>query len=98
MITKESTYAKAFEIKKQALKEKQKSRQLLLSAAYSTNDRLSQIDNELSSLGASLAITALSGDENKLESIKAKSQELGKEKEQILKNAQVCDIVYDCPL
>lgn len=98
MITKESTYAKAFEIKKQALKEKQKSRQLLLSAAYSTNDRLSQIDNELSSLGASLAITALSGDASKLEIIKAKSQELGKEKEQILKNAQVCDIVYDCPL
>ncbi len=98
MITKESTYAKAFEIKKQALKEKQRNRQLMLSAAYASDRRLLEIDNELSSLGARLAITALSGDNKTLESIKTKSQMLNQEKETILKKAEVCDIVFDCPL
>jgi len=98
MITKESTYAKAFEIKKQALNEKLKKRQMMLSATYASDKRLLEIDNELSSLGARLALTALSGDTKALESIKTKSQMLNLEKESIFKKADVCDIVFDCPL
>ena len=37
MITKEITYKKAFEIKKQTLNQKQKHRQMMLSAAYNPN-------------------------------------------------------------
>lgn len=98
MITKETTYSKAFEIKKQSLKEKQKHREILLSAVYSTNKRLFQIDTELSSIGAKLALTALSGDENTLNYFKTKTRLLSAEKEQILKDAKIPTIVFDCPL
>lgn len=98
MITKELTYKQAFEIKKQSLNQKVKQREMLLAAAYAENSRLSQIDNELSSLGASLALTALSGDKAKIESIKSQSQLLNAEKSIILKKCRVEDIIYDCPL
>lgn len=98
MITKETTYAMAFEIKKQSLKEKQKNREILLSAVYASNKRLEQIDNELSSLGANLALTALSGDKIALEGIKTKTKMLSAEKQQILNGANINEIVYDCPL
>ncbi len=98
MVTKETTYAKAFEIKKQSLKEKQKLREIMLSTAYSSNNRLSQIDNELSSLGANLALTALSGHKTALEEIRIKTQMLSAEKEQILKDCNVSELIYDCPL
>lgn len=98
MITKETTFAKAFEIKKQALKEKQQKREMMLLAAYATEKRLSEIDNELASIGAKLALTALSGDVKSIEAIKAKSQALTVEKDALLKKCCVSDITYDCPL
>ncbi len=98
MITKENTYKQAFEIKKTSLNQKLKQREMLLADAYATNQRLSQIDSELSSLGAKLALTALSGDTATLESIKEKSQLLSAEKNIILKKCAVKDIEYDCPL
>lgn len=98
MITKENTYTKAFEIKKQNLLEKQKRQEMLLASAYVSEKRLSQIDNELASLGASLALTALSGDSKAIENIKVKSQALSIEKEIILKKCNIPEIEYDCPL
>ncbi len=98
MITKELTYKQALEIKKLSLSRKTKHREMLLAEAYATNTRLSQIDNELSSLGASLALTALSGDLDKIEKIKSQSQLLNAEKNIILKKYKVEDIVYDCSL
>ncbi|MBE6787315.1 MAG: hypothetical protein E7537_03100 [Ruminococcaceae bacterium] len=98
MITKELTYKKAFEIKNNSLKEKQRHRQKLLDSAYATNVRLLSIDNELASLGASLALTALSGDIEKVEKIKSQSQLLSAEKSDILKKCGVEDIVYDCSI
>lgn len=96
MITKEATYQKAFEIKKQALREKQQHREMMLSAAYSTNKRLKEIDSELAALGAKLALTALSGDSEKIEGLKALSQKLSAEKNAILKKCEVPQITYDC--
>ncbi len=96
MITKELTYKKAFEIKKERLNTKKRERQMLLDSAYSTNARLLAIDNELASLGASLALTALSGDTGKVDKIKAQSQLLSAEKSIILKKCGVEDIEYDC--
>ena len=98
MITKENTYTKAFEIKKQNLLEKQKRQEMLLASAYVSEKRLSQIDNELASLGASLALTALSGDSKAVENIKNKSQALSIEKDIILKKCNIPEIEYDCPL
>ena len=98
MITKEVTYKKAFEIKKQALLEKQQQREMMLAAAYSTNPKLKDIDTKLASLGANLALTALSGDSEKIAKIKQESEMLSLQKNQILKKAEVYDIIYDCPL
>lgn len=98
MITKELTYKKAFEIKSNALKEKQARRSMLLNAAYTTNPRLGEIDNELSNIGAQIAITALSGDIQKIAVLKKNSVALTKEKNAILKKELVNDIKYDCPI
>lgn len=98
MITKENTYKKAFEIKNTALTQKVKNREMLLASAYSSNARLKEIDSELATVGASLAITALSGDTEKIEKIKNQSLLLSSEKELILKKAQVPKVLYDCPI
>lgn len=98
MITKELTYKKAFEIKSEALKQKNARREMLLKAAYATNSRLDEIDRELSSVGAQLAITALSGNDQKIAVLKKNSVALSKEKAAILKKEMVADIEYDCPV
>lgn len=98
MITKENTYKQAFEIKKKNLNLKIKNRERSLAEVYSSKPRLSQIDDELSALGAQLAITALSGDAEKISKMKLKSQSLSAEKEQILKQNGVEDVNFDCPL
>ena len=58
MITKEATYEKAFENIRQSLAEKQAKRDIMLKAAYASSPRLSQIDSELASVGANLAVKA----------------------------------------
>ncbi len=98
MLTKELTYKKAFEIKNNALKQKNARRDMLLNAAYSTNPRLLEIDRELSSIGAQLAITALSGNSERVAVLKAKSVAVSKEKSAILKKEMVPEIEYDCTL
>lgn len=98
MITKETTYEKALEIKKNTLLEKQRARDMMLNAAYSSNKRLREIDNELAAIGSNLAITALSGDTKAVEKLKSHSLALWAEKQLILSRADVSDIVYDCKL
>ncbi len=98
MITKEITYEKALQIKKESLLKKQRERDMILNAAYSSNIRLNEIDRELATIGANLALTALSGDAKTVEAIKSHSQALALEKQLILNKAEVNDIVYDCPL
>ena len=98
MITKETTYEKALEIKKNTLLEKQRARDMMLNAAYSSNKRLREIDNELAAIGSNLAITALSGDTKAVEKLKSHSVALWAEKQLILSRADVSDIVYDCKL
>ena len=67
MITKESTYKKALELKSQRLKKSIKEREMLLKSAYCEKPRLAEIDLELSKIGAELAVTALSGNMQKLQ-------------------------------
>lgn len=98
MITKETTYSKAFKLKKEALQKKQKQRDILLDALYEHNKQLKLIDDELAALGATLAITALSGDTQKIENIKSRSLALSAKKTDILKKNKIPDIEYDCPI
>lgn len=96
MITREVTFKKAFKLKKEALLEQQRKREMLLAAAYETNPKLYEIDNKLAEIGANLAITVLSGDAKKIATLKALAQDLSGEKEAILKKCEVPEISYDC--
>lgn len=98
MITKKNTYTKALEIKKENLAAKQRQYDIMLNAAYASHPELKGYDDKLSALGASLAITALSGDAEKLAEIKQQSLEISALKKVILKKCQVQDVVYDCPI
>ncbi len=98
MITKEEIYAKAFENKREALKAKERNREMLLAAAYASEPRLSEIDSTMSKVGATLAITALSGNSEKIAELKKISTALAAEKKLLLNKAQVPEIVFDCPL
>jgi len=98
MITKENTYRKAFENKAERLKEKQRQRELMLSAAYAAKPRLAEIDVEMSAVGANLALVALTGDKEKLADLKLKSESLSAEKKVLLHESQVPEIKYDCYL
>ncbi len=98
MITKESTYKKAFEIKAESLKQKNGKREFLLKSLYAENTRLAEIDYELSSIGAQLALTALSGNSEKIALLNKKSNALAIEKKAIFKRAGIDEITYDCQL
>lgn len=65
---------------------------------YNDNPRLREIDFELSSIGATLAITALSGNTKRLDEIKEKCESLSKEKEELLKNAGIKEPNPECPV
>lgn len=96
MVTKEFTYKKAFENKRQTVKERNFQRRVMLASVYSTEPKLAEIDNTLKALGAKLAVTALSGDKAALENIKAESKKLTAEKEKILKKAKVPAEAFEC--
>ncbi len=98
MITKEATYKKAFQNIKQSLKEKEAKREMLLSALYSSNERLAEIDRELSFIGANIAIAALSNGKSGVEDLQKKSEALTAEKKLILEKAQIPSIEYNCEI
>lgn len=98
MINKENTYAVAFENKRNRLNDRTRQREIMLSAAYEANPVLKELDSELAAIGASLAITALSGNSAKLEELKTKSQLIVKKKNEILKKAQVPQIKFECDI
>ena len=98
MLTKELTYKKAFEIKNNGLKQKNAKRDFLLKSLYTENKRLAEIDNEMSSIGAQLALTALSGNSEKIALLNKRSKVLSAEKSAILKRAGISDTAYDCSL
>ncbi len=96
MFNKEAAFKTALEFKKEALKEKEKQYNMMLSAAYSANERLYEIDRQHTAIGAKLVTAALNG--GNIEELKAISKSLSAEKEEILKRAEVKKISYDCLL
>ena len=96
MLTKEIIYKRAFEEQKTALKKREQEYEILLSSLYVSNPRLKEIDNELSAVGARLAITALSGDKKKIAELKSLTSSLSKEKKLIIKNSGIKKPRYKC--
>lgn len=98
MITKEIVYKKAFEEKSVSLKKREFEYNTLLNSLYSSNSRLNEIDLQLSKYGASLAITALSGDKKKIADLKSKTTALSEEKKEIIKKSGINPFKYECNL
>lgn len=98
MVTKEFTYKKAFENKREAARKREFEREAMLKALYESDPRISEIDNTLKALGARLALTALSGDNAAIEKIKTLSKKLNTEKEKILKKARIPENIPECSL
>lgn len=98
MVTKQYTYQKAFENKKNALARRQNERSMMMAAAYSSNTQLDEIDTTLRMLGSQLAMSAFSADKATLDGIKSRMQALTQQKKEILKKAGVPDEGYDCEL
>lgn len=96
MIIKEDVYKKAFEAKRNSLKEKTAFHNATVAAAYNAEPRLAKIDRSLSAIGASLAVAALNGGD--VAEIKKCSEALSREKKVLLNKFGVQDIKYDCPL
>ncbi len=98
MVSREYTYKKAFENKKNAVKKKESERNMLLSALYVSEPQLLEIENELKALGARLALVTLSGNKAQLKEIKERSRLLSRQKKEILKNAKIPTDKYICSL
>lgn len=98
MLKTEELYVSALNKQKDALAKKTALFEKSMAVAYNTEPKLREIDFKLSALGAKIAITALSGDKITLENIKNEMQSLSKEKQNILSNFNIAEIVFDCPI
>lgn len=95
-MTREQSFALAFEKQKNALALKKAAYQNAVQKLSAENENFAKINNRLSRLGASLAITALSGDSAELEKMKGEMSALSGERSMLLKSAGITDIAYDC--
>lgn len=89
---------RAFELKESESNERQAKYQARLKKIRLEYPRLEEIDFELSALGASLMMSAISGKTEEIEAAKTKSEALTKEKDEILKKAEIKPYSPLCPL
>ena len=81
-----------------AKNERDKKYELVLREVYDAVPRLYEIDRRLSEMGAAAAITALSGNLEKIEQFKKESASLSAEKQEILESANVFSPKPNCAL
>ncbi len=98
MVTREYTFEKAFQSKKEKVNKRNREREMLLSALYESEPVLEKIEARLKALGAKLVMTTLSGNKAELKAIKEESKFLSKQKKEILKKAKIPSEKYDCDL
>ncbi len=98
MITKEFTYKKAFENKRNRFKQREIKHQAAIVALHSSNPRLNEIETELRKIGAGLVTATLSGDTEKIALSRESSQKLTKEREEIFKQAKIAPHKPECRL
>ena len=96
MISREDAYKKALLIKEELLKTKKDAHYNQVASFTDMNGRLSEINRRLSSIGAEIAITALSGDLEKLKQLQDETTALTREKTVLYAEAGIKDIEYDC--
>lgn len=91
-------YAKAFKIKNDAVKKCQDDYESKLSQLRQANPDFAEIEFKIGSLGASLTVAAMSGNEEKFAEIKRACDNLNKKRMDILKSENICKPEYFCPL
>lgn len=95
-MTREESFALAFAEQKSALDKKRAEYRAKIDALSAENPQFEQINRSLAALGAKTAITALSGNTAALEKLQQQIAELSAERKQLLENAGIGDVVYDC--
>lgn len=95
-MTREQSYAKAFENQKQTLAIKKAEFENAVQNLSAQNSEFVAINQKLSALGANLAITAISGDTTALDGLKTEMTALSKIRGEFLKSAGITDIKYNC--
>lgn len=95
-MTREQSYAKAFENQKNALMLKKATFEAAMQKLSAENAAFAETNKKLSCLGAQLAITAISGDSAALAKMQSEMTALSNERSEILKSAGIADIEYAC--
>ncbi len=95
-MTRKECYDISFEKKRNALLAKTAERDNAVAQLEKENTRFAEIKTLMSALGAKAALTAISGNKEKLDELQKKLFSLNEERERILKSAGIGDIHYDC--
>ncbi|MBO4693120.1 MAG: ATP-binding protein [Clostridia bacterium] len=95
-MTRKECYNICLENKQSLLSRQIAARESALSRLEENNPRFAEIKRLMSTLGAKIAITAISGDRGKLKDMEKTLFELSKEKKEIIKSAGIEEIKYDC--
>ncbi|MBO5020249.1 MAG: ATP-binding protein [Clostridia bacterium] len=98
MTNRENAYKQAFDLKKASLKRKEAEYDNKIAELYANNTRYAAICANLSSLGAKIAITALSGDTETLAKLSEEISKLQLERDEIVKSEGIKPVSYDCVL
>ncbi|MDO4608361.1 MAG: ATP-binding protein [Clostridia bacterium] len=95
-MTREQSYALAFEKQRNTLSYKTAAQSQLIENLTAQNAEFAGVNSRLSALGARLAITALSSDGKALSALQSEMTDLSAKRNAILKSAGIGDIAYDC--
>lgn len=88
---------KALEIKKNESKSRAKAYERNLEAVYDAVPELKDIEAQQKNLGSQIIASAMSGNTNALESLKALASELDERKQRILNDAEIKPLEFVCP-
>ena len=91
-------YSKALNIKKSKVKAELEAYEAKVSSLRDKSPEFAELENELSSIGATLAITALSGNDEKIDRLKAICNKLNEKKSKLLKDAGIIKPAHLCKI
>ena len=95
-MTRDQSFELAFSEQRERLNRKNAEYRAKVDALSVQNSRFEEIGRALSALGAKTAITALSGNMIALGELQKKISDLSKERADILKNAGIKEVTFDC--
>ena len=98
MNNRENAYKQAFEVKAAALRRKEAEYDAKIAELAANSKEYKEINTSLAALGAKVALTALSGDKETLGDLQKRIVLLQKERDEIVKNAGIKAVEYDCQL